>query len=162
MEEKPKRILSEDALAKLALAREKAVAARKHNCAVRREAKAAMDVAPSVEAPVVSDAPAPVDVVPANFPPLVVETTAKRAPARRRQKIVLYSDSDSDDEAVYIKTKRKRRSPKRSPKRSARRSPEVLPERLVERVVEPPAVKASEPPAVKTAPKVVVPHWMSY
>lgn len=157
MEEKPKRILSEDALAKLALAREKAVAARKHNCAVRREAKAVAATASVVETPAVVPTE-PSSEVPANFPPLVVEAVNKKTPARRRQKIVLYSDSDSDDDAVYIKTKRKRRSSKRSPKMEVRRSPERAPER----VVEPPAVNTSETPAVKTIPKVVVPHWMSY
>tara|TARA_R110002072_G_C7624676_1_gene506321 strand:- start:48 stop:563 length:516 start_codon:yes stop_codon:yes gene_type:complete len=167
--EKPKRILSEDALAKLAVARVKAIEARKHNCAVRREAKAASKAVPeTVPDVVVPSAPSVPDVVAPSAPsaPDFVSlsgledaplTKKHSAPARRRQKIVLYSDSDSDDEAVYIKTKRRKRSPKdnRSPKRHR-------PHTTAARTPEPPVEPAPVPAAPVPVSKVVVPRWLSF
>tara|TARA_R110001606_G_scaffold398893_1_gene579459 strand:- start:61 stop:567 length:507 start_codon:yes stop_codon:yes gene_type:complete len=161
--QKTKRVLSEDALAKLAVARIKAIEARKHNCAVRREAKAQSSqpiIPPTqpVATPVVSESVEPTAV----FPPSPVRIPKPKTPARRRQKIVLYSDSDSDDEAVYIKTKRKKRkSPQRSPLR--RPPPQRHPSPVDEPpVVQPSAVQPSAVQAPPSQPQIVVPHWMKF
>ena len=153
--QKQKRVLSEDALTKLAAARVKALEARKHNCAVRREAKAQ---AQAVVAPVVTSITEPVTepITPITDPvedpssPRCVEK--KNEPPRRRQKIVLYSDSDSDDEAIYIKTKRKNRKTPRqpSPPRHSPRRPSPPPK---------PQSPVREPPA-QIQHVFTTPSWM--
>ena len=158
--QKQKRVLSEDALTKLAAARVKALEARKHNCAVRREAKAQAQTAASTVPAVTPAAPPVSELVsesvaePAEVFPSSPVRVRKQKPAavpRRRQKIVLYSDSDSDDEAIYIKTKRKNpktthRSPPRKPSPQKHPSP----------VHVPPTVE----PSVPTQPLFTMPDWM--
>ena len=131
----PKRVLSEDALAKLAIAREKAIAARKANCAARREekakaveTKAEAKVEAKVEAKIEAKVEAKIEPPRAEaqraFPPRPQSAPKKK----RRQKIVFYSSSsESDDEpAIMIRTKKRVKTP-RAPRQPAQEVVEAEP-----------------------------------
>ena len=154
--QKEKRVLSEEALKKLAIARTKAIEARKANCAARREEKARAVLSPPTlaEPTPVSETHAPVEDTPISKP--VPETVMPRKKPRR-QKIVLYSDSDSDEEAIYIKTKRK--------KSVVHQAPSAPPPAASHSVPQPESPQRTdrEPKHVQHEPPgIVIPHWMHF